>query len=120
MRTLQTLRSSCIDGQKLIECMVKHADEQAGTTALTVATYTEPLESGIYLLSGSISFEFRTDNAYFPLSKVHEMTNEPQNIVLDVTNSFVSTTATANAYTAGKWYVNKPVYIHENVGVSMW
>jgi hypothetical protein len=53
--------------------MVKHADEQAGTTALTVATYTEPLESGIYLLSGSISFEFRTDNAYFPLSKVHEM-----------------------------------------------
>ena len=33
MRTLQTLRSSCIDGQKLIEYnMVEHADEQTGTT----------------------------------------------------------------------------------------
>ena len=58
MRTLQTLRSSCIDGQKLIEYnMVEHADEKAGTTALTVATYPEALESGFYLLSGSISFE---------------------------------------------------------------
>jgi hypothetical protein len=28
----------------------------------------------------------------------------------------VSTSPTANAYTAGKWYVNKPVYIHENLG----
>jgi hypothetical protein len=46
MRTLQTLRSSFIDGQKLIECnMVEHADEQAETTALTVATYPEALES---------------------------------------------------------------------------
>ena len=46
MRTLQTLRSSCIDGQKLIEYnMVEHADEKAGATALTVATYTEALES---------------------------------------------------------------------------
>ena len=125
MRTLQTLRSSCIDGQKLIEYnMVEHADEKAGATALTVATYTEAIESGFYLLSGSIYFECNTDNVYFPLSTVHEMfalhytdtTNEPQSIVLDVTNSFVSTTATANAYTAGKWYVNKPVYIHENVG----
>ena len=42
--------------------------------------------------------------------KYTDTTNEPKNIVLDVTNSFVSTTATANAYTAGKWYVNKPVY----------
>jgi len=33
-----------------------------------------------------------------------------------VTNSFVSTASTANAYTAGKWYVNKPVCIHENEG----
>jgi hypothetical protein len=49
MRTLQTLRSSFIDGQKLIECnMVQHADEQAETTALTVATYPEALESGFY------------------------------------------------------------------------
>ena len=54
MRTFQTLRSSCIDGQKLIEYnMVEHADEQAGTTALTVATHTDTLESGFYLLSGS-------------------------------------------------------------------
>ena len=53
--------------------MIEHADEQTGTTALTVATYTDALESGYYLLSGSISFKFRTDNAYFPLSKVHEM-----------------------------------------------
>ena len=74
MRTLQTLRSSCIDGQKMIEYdMVEHADEQTGTTALIVATHTDTLESGFYLLSGSISFEFKTDNAYFPLSKVHEM-----------------------------------------------
>jgi hypothetical protein len=126
MSTPQTLRSSFIDRQKLIEYnKVEHADEQAGATTLTVATYTEALESGFYLLSGSNSFEFKTDNAYFPLSKVHEMfalnytdtTNEAQNIVLDVTNSFVSTTATANAYTAGKWDVNKPVYIHEKLGV---
>lgn len=125
MRTLQTLRSSCVDGQKLIEYnMVEHANENGGATALTVATHTEAIESGFYLLSGSIYFEFKTDNAYFPLSTVHEMfalhytdtTNEPQTLVLDVTNSFVSATATANAYTAGKWYVNKPVYIHENVG----
>jgi hypothetical protein len=83
--------------------MVEHADEQAETTALIVATYTEALESGFYLLSGSISFEFRTENDYFSLSKVHEMfslnytdtTKEPTNIVLDVTNS---------------------LYIHENVG----
>jgi hypothetical protein len=46
-----------------------------------------------------------------------DMTNEPQNIVLDVANSFVSTTATANAYTAGKWYVNKPVYIFRVVSL---
>jgi hypothetical protein len=60
--------------------------KRRGATALTVATYTEALESGFYLLSGSIYFEFRTDNAYFPLSTVHEMfalnytdtTNEPQ------------------------------------------
>ena len=59
MRTLQTLRSSCIDGQKLIEYeLVEHADEQAGTTALIVATHTNTLESGFYLLSGSIYFEF--------------------------------------------------------------
>ena len=51
----------------------------------------------------------------FPLNYT-DTTNEPQNIVIDVTNFFVSTTATANAYTAGKWYVNKPVNIHENVG----
>ena len=69
--------------------MVEHTDEQAGTTALTVATYTEPLESGFYLLSGSISFEVKSDNAYFPLSKVQVMfalnytdtTNEPKNTV---------------------------------------
>jgi len=75
-------------------------------------------------LSGTEHREFRTDQAYFPLSIVHEMfafsytdqTNEAQNIVLHVTNSFVSSTPTANAYTAGKWYVNKPVYIHEILG----
>jgi hypothetical protein len=69
--------------------MVDHTDEQAGTTALTVATYTEPLESGFHLLSGSISSKIKTDNAYFSLSKVQVMfalnytdtTNEPKNTV---------------------------------------
>jgi hypothetical protein len=47
MTPLQTLRSSCIDGQNLIEYnMVEHADEQEGTTALTVATYAKALVSG--------------------------------------------------------------------------
>jgi hypothetical protein len=36
--------------------MIEHADEEAGTTTLTVATYPEALESGFYLLSGSIVF----------------------------------------------------------------
>jgi hypothetical protein len=48
--------------------------------------------------------------------KLHGYNKRTQNIVLDVTNSFVSTASTANAYTAGKWYISKPVYIHENVG----
>jgi hypothetical protein len=64
MTPLQTLRSSCIDGQNLIEYnMVEHADEQEGTTALTVATYAKALVSGFYLLSGLTFLEFKFNNA---------------------------------------------------------
>jgi len=125
MRTLKTLRDGCIDGGKLVEYeMVEDTNEHAGTTTLEVAKYDSMLESGFYLITGEIAFEFKTDQAYFPLSNVHEkfalnytdQDSTTQEIVLDVTNSFVSTTPTTSNYTAGKYYINKPIYINDNVG----
>ena len=125
MRTLKTLRDGCIDGGKLVEYeMVEDTNDHTGTTTLEVAKYDGMLESGFYLITGEIAFEFKTDQAYFPLSNVHEkfalkytdQDSTTQEIVLDVTNSFVSTTPTTSNYTAGKYYINKPIYINDNVG----
>jgi hypothetical protein len=82
--------------------MVEHADEQTGTTALIVATHTDTLESGFYLLSGSSSFDIKRTTPIFHCSKSTSMTNEPQNIALDVTNSFVSTTSAPGGVAAPK------------------
>jgi hypothetical protein len=125
MRTLKTLRDGCIDGGKLVEYeMIEDTDDHVGNTTLEVAKYDGMLESGFYLITGEIAFEFKTDQAYFPLSNVHEkfalnytdQDSTTQEIVLDVTNSFVSTTSTSSNYTAGKYYINKPIYINDNVG----
>jgi hypothetical protein len=84
--------------------MVDNSDEQAGTTALIVASHTDTLKSGFiywvvqFLLSldrpGLLSIKQSAWHEMFALN-YKDTTNKPPNIVLDVTNSFVSTTPTA-------------------------
>ena len=124
MRTLSTLRNSCLDGQNTYECtMSTNTADVTGTSMFTVCSYTNQLDKGFYLMSGSVVFEYLQSKP-FPLSKVHEMLvldylttdGSTKQLVIDLNNSFGTTNGSSHDYVAGLWHINKLIYIDENVG----
>ena len=100
MRTLQTLRESCIDTNDNNDFIVYDSIQFGPYMDIKAFKLSNQLSSGFYYLSGMIVFNYDKTNFTFPHSKVHNkitMTySEP--MVDDFSNQVVSVIDVSNSY----------------------
>jgi len=100
MRTLQTLRESCIDTNDNNDFIVYDSVQFGAYMDIKAFKLANQLSSGFYYLSGMIVFNYDKTNFTFPPSKVQNkitMTySEP--MVDDFSNQVVSVIDVSNSY----------------------
>ena len=124
MRTLQSLRETCIDNDNVIkfdEVEGPSIHDQSPTTAITCFTHSSALSAGFYFITGRLSILYDKTNFSFPASRVSTMfrmgyNNNQQGSnyqqYIDVVNQYSSEDS---AYEIDV-NIQKPIYIEENSG----
>ena len=124
MRTLQSLRDSCIDKDtviKFIEVEGPSVHDQPPTSGITCFTYANSLEAGFYYITGELSIFYDKTNFTFPFSRVSTAFRLAYHNISQGTN-YTEFIDVKNAYNnADDSYeisvnIQKPIYIEGNTG----
>jgi hypothetical protein len=120
MRTLQTLRDSCIDTNDLKEFIVISGGQPVPyDNSLNAFTLYNHIDSGFYYLSGKITLNYDKTNFTFTGSKVHTKIiltydridkGSDWHQIIDITNSYDTYGPHLTLI------IERPVYVYENTG----
>jgi len=122
MRTLESLRNSCVDKDSIItfEQSTQSTELILPTTPINCSLLSHVIESGFYLLSCRIMFQFDQTAPLFSHDKVytaikmlyHVPGNSNYSEYVDITNAYASTNSD-NVFIID---IKKPIYILPNSG----